>query len=119
MTIGDCINRIYHGFTLDDEGVQEVYSPAQVKNYRRVICSYGVQLYDYDKIAIANNHHMITKILCLGKGYDKIFKRHHGYAGSFNVNFTGDKTRRASVIGGIVKKKESDMTDDEKLARVM
>ncbi len=100
-------------------GAYEEYGVQSIRAYKRAICSYGIQHFDCDKIAIAQNHHMIMKILGIGKGYEKIFRRYRGYVTTKNVSFSGDASRRAEIIGGLLRKKATDMSDDEKLAEVM
>jgi hypothetical protein len=84
------------------------------KNFKRIVESYGITYSPtYDAVAVANNHHMVKKILNRGSGYYRMLWRHPGFrpdideAKSHSV-YLGGKTRRCVLIQGLIK----DHTDD-------
>ncbi len=119
LILAEVLRRIYRGVIENEEGGYDNIPVHAIRSYKRAICAYGIQHYDCDKIAIAHGHHMIMRVLGVGKGYEKIFRRFKGYVETKNVSFTGDTTRRATILGGVLKKRRVDMTDDEKLAEVI
>lgn len=115
ITVLEGLTRVFRGMNTDDE----FYSPDQLKNYRQHLARIGIRLYEGDKIAIANNHHMIKKIINHGEGYAKIFKRHPGWIERKLVSFSGDKNRQATIISGIIVKQDDEKSDDEKLMEMI
>jgi len=120
ITILECLTRIYRGTTESIDGLTDrPLEGFETRDYKQHLARYGVKLYSDDKIAIAGNHHMIKKILGVSEGYMKIFKRFSGYVESKTVAYSGDTSRYSVIIEGIIKKRDGELTDDEKLQRIM
>jgi DNA replication protein DnaC/uncharacterized Zn finger protein (UPF0148 family) len=113
LTIMECLHRIYHGTKGENKEYVQEY---ELESYKSTIARYGIRLTDDYNLAIQNNHHMIKRIIDRGSGYSKILKRHHGFIeGQRNVYFYNGKSPRCTILRGVIKKKDEDMSMDEKL----
>jgi len=119
ITIMECLNRIYYGYIKTGMGQKEI-PESDIMQYKLHASRFGIRLVDDSNLAIVNKHHLIMKIINRGPGYNKLFKRHFGFIeGQRNVHFyDGGKPKRCTILKGIIQKKESDLTDDEKLERL-
>ena len=115
ITIQECLQRSYDRHYKNDDGQVEEVSPKKASEYNRYLAMYGIKLIHPACVHIANNHHMIQKIINMGAGYGKLFTRHKG-AVKYDkpVTYFG-KSHRGTLITGLIVKQEKDKTDDEKL----
>ena len=111
MTIMQCLNRVYAGNTTADD------TEEKIRDYRDHLARYGIRIADGSNVAVANCHHLISKIIDSGSGYNKILKRHPGYIdGQRSLGFFGViKGRRCTVLKDIIKKKWDEKTEDEQV----
>lgn len=119
ITILEGLTRVYRGKTEDGEIGEKTLAPNEVLTYKQCLARYGVRVCDDGNIAIANNNHLLKRIIGCAHDYHKILRRYCNYVESKGLSFSGDKTRRATVIKDIIVKRENEMTDDEKLKRLM
>jgi hypothetical protein len=98
MTIMEALTKIYENELLEKE----------IQNIKLHVARCGIRIVDESNIAIANRHHIISKIINRGAGYNKIFKRHKGFVeGQRSVYFfDGGKPRRCTIIKNILQKKD-------------
>ena len=71
--------------------------------YDKISQQYVINKDDF-KLAIVNRHHLIMKITGKGAGYNKILKRHPGFIDGQKPIFFDGKTRRCTILEGIIKK---------------
>lgn len=122
ITIMECINRIYIGEIEDhtESGGWRILTSQQKAIYRRHLSMYGMKVMDGGQLAIVNQHHEIKKIIGYDTGYAKLLRRYAGLVDpSKNVTYSDGKGKRSTILNGIIKKKESDKTEDEKLVEVI
>jgi hypothetical protein len=119
ITIMECLNRIYYGYVKTGMGEKEI-SESEIIQYKLHASRFGIRLVDDSNLAIVNNHHLIKKIIGRGPGYNKLLKRHFGFIeGQRNVHFyDGGKPKRCTILKGVIEKKESDLTIDDKLEKL-
>lgn len=115
ITIQECLQRSYDRHYKNDDGQVEEVTPKKASEYNRYLAMYGIKLIHPACVHIANNHHMIQKIINMGAGYGKLFTRHKG-AVKYDkpVTYFG-KSHRGTLISGLIVKQEKDKTEDEKL----
>jgi 5S rRNA maturation endonuclease (ribonuclease M5) len=99
MTIMEALTKIYENELLEKE----------IQNIKLHVARYGIRIVDESNIAIANRHHVISKIINRGAGYNKIFKRHKGFVEGQRLVyfFDGGKPRRCTIIKNILQKKDN------------
>ena len=120
ITIYECMYRLFSEEKPIGEDIYEVLTPKEINAYRQTAGRYGVRLWDRDKIAIQNRHHMIKKITGLSDGYSHILKRHPGIVDSNRVIcFPDGKNQRCTVLKGLIEKKYEEKTDEEKLCDII
>jgi len=120
VSIGECINRIYTETADEDNEQSRPLDYPEIVAHKMAIAHCGIRVVDKVNVAIANDHHYIKRITGLDNGYNKLFRRHLGFLElSRQVGFPGNKNRRCSVFAGLIKKMEADMTDEERLGRLL
>jgi hypothetical protein len=120
ITILEGLTRVYRGKIPGDDGEQDrIFLPGEITIYKQHLARYGIRVYSDGNIAIAGNHHMIKKILGVSDGYIKIFKRFSGYEACKPVAYSGDTSRYSVILKDIISKRDGELTDDEKLQRIM
>jgi len=117
LSILQTMNRVHFGYSKHDDEKDWV-TPEEKKLYQRTLAQYGCKVMDGGNIALAVNHHMISKIIGHSTGYSKLLKRHKGFVGSGLKSFSGDKNRHAIVIGGLLVDTDIGEKNDETLERL-
>lgn len=91
-----------------------------INEIERTLSMTGLKLYDKNKLAIADNHKMIKKVICQENGYNKILKRHNDYLENKVVRFDSKNTRRSSIIRIFDEtEKEKEIDIDEALGNLI
>ena len=120
LTIYECVHRLYTEQRDIAENAKEEISAKELNSYRLAIGRYGIRLYEKDKVAIQNRHHMIKKITSLADGYSHTLRRHPGLIDSSRVVcFPDGKNQRCTILGGLIEKEWGEKSDDEKLEDII
>jgi hypothetical protein len=111
ITILEGLKRIHEGVIVSEDSDKVTHD--EIRETKLAIGRRGIRILESGEIAICNRHHQIGQIINKGIGYNKLFKRHKGFVeASRSVTFP-DKSRRCTIIKGIIKTKEDE--DLEKL----
>jgi len=103
-----------HRGNFETELESEEY-PADLSNkqkayLRDVAGRHGIGLINGDNpvVAIANNHHEITRIIGKGRGYQRMLWRHKNVIERDRVVRLAGKPRRCTIIGGLIEVEAED-----------
>ena len=89
------------------ERIPDILEPAEEAILKQTAARFGVALTKENDVAISGNHHEIMKIIERGKGYQRILWRHKDLVERNRVVTLAGKTRRCTIIKGLLKEKES------------
>jgi len=117
LSILETMTRVHFGYSKHDDEKDWV-TPEEKKIYQRTLAQYGCKVMDNGNIAIAVNHHMISRIIGHSSGYSKLLRRHKGFVSGGLKSFSGDKNRQAIVIGGLIVNNDIGDTTEETLERL-
>lgn len=101
LSISEILIRIICGKKESGRGLENIY-PDELVVYNNTLARHGIRVIDEDKIAIANNHDSISKIIKKSFGYSKYFKRNSNCVEvNKNVYFPGGG-RKSSIFKNII-----------------
>lgn len=105
MTLREIIQSIFAGKKVtgieSDPDGEEILSTKDIQNLKNIAGRYGLAVIN-NNLAIANNHHEISKIIGMGKGYNRHFWRHPGCVEKSYPVYMGGITRRCVIITGVI-----------------
>lgn len=105
MTLREIIQSIFTGKKVtgieSDPDGEEILSVKDIQNFKSIAGRYGLAVIN-NNLAIAVNHHEITKIIGMGKGYNRHFWRHPGCIEKSYPVYMGGITRRCVIIASVI-----------------
>jgi hypothetical protein len=112
LSVAEALNRI-HFREYDTGDGPRVMTRARDQGHRARHWSMGIRVIDHDNVAIDNCHNRIRDIIQHGRGYAKIFRRHHGWVeGQRMVAFEG-RGRRCTIIAGLIGQERDAKFDEQ------
>lgn len=105
MTLREILQSILTGKKItgieSDLDGEEMLSAKDMQNLKNIAARYGLAVIN-NSIAIAVNHHEISKIIGMGNGYNRHFWRHPGCIEKSYPVYMGGITRRCVIISGVI-----------------
>jgi len=94
--------RVKTGNDTDING-EDILAGKDIQNLKNIAGRYGLKVIEDTFLAIANNHHALKKIIDMGQGYHRHFWRHCGCAEKSKNIYIAGKTRRCTVLAGVIE----------------
>lgn len=105
MTLREIIQSVFTGRKItgieSDPDGEEILSAKDIQNLKNIAGRYGLAVIS-NNLAIAVNHHEISKIIGMGIGYNRHFWRHPGCVEKSYPVYMGGITRRCVIITSVI-----------------
>jgi energy-coupling factor transporter ATP-binding protein EcfA2 len=112
LSVAEALNRI-HFREYDTGDSARMLTPRDIKDLERAIGQMGIRVIDHDNVAIDNCHNRIRDIIQHGRGYAKIFRRHHGWIEAQRMVAFEGRGRRCTVIAGLIGQERDAKFDEQ------